>query len=182
MKVNSMNIKNLVLGVLVLGATSFGYAQTSVKKTAELQVARQQSNPAIETLKKQVEANPQDNNALVNLAVAYQDAKDWNNALETWKKVSTVLPDWAPSFYSQGYVYQSLKDVPNATTAYQKYIDLVKPEDVESSKKNLAYAHFFVAYSQFENNKDEAKKNIAKSLEYDPTNADALKLKEALAK
>ena len=58
----------------------------------------------------------------------------------------------------------------------------MKPEELEASKKNLAYAHFFVAYSQFETNKDEAKKNIAKSLEYDASNADAIKLKEALEK
>ncbi len=179
---NKVIIKNAVLGILLFGSASFVTAQTSVKKSPDMQVAQEQVNPAIEALKKQVEANPKDNNALVNLAVAYQEGKDWTNALETWKKVTTALPDWAPAYYSEGYVYQSLKDVPNATSSYQKYISLVKPEELEASKANLAYAHFFVAYSQFETNKEEAKKNIAKSLEYDATNADAIKLKEALDK
>jgi len=179
---NKVIIKNAVLGILLFGSASYATAQTSVTKSLDIQMTQPQVNPAIEALKKQVEANPKDNNALVNLAVAYQEGKDWTNALETWEKVTTALPDWAPAYYSEGYVYQSLKDTPNATSSYQKYISLVKPEELEASKANLAYAHFFVAYTQFETNKEEAKKNIAKSLEYDATNADAIKLKEALDK
>lgn len=184
MKKNIMNLRNAVLGMLLLGSANFAFAQTNVAKTAKVEKTEvaTQTNPAIENLKKQVEANPKDNNALVQLAAAYQDAKDWTNALTTWKKVETALPDWAPAYYSEGYVYQSMKDNANAKIAYEQYIAKVKPEELEKSKQNLAYAHFFVAYALFETNKEEAKQHIAKSLTYDPSNQDAQKLSEALNK
>lgn len=177
--IKSKRTQSLVVGMLLLGSTSLLTAQETTTSTEQIQT-QVQTTPEIEALKKQVAANPQDNEALVKLASAYQENKDWKNALEVWKKVNTALPDWSPAYYSQGYVYQSMKDMPNATIAYQKYINLVKPEEIEASKKNLAYAHFFVAYSNFETNKEEAKKHIAKSLEYDPTNQDAQNLSKSL--
>ena len=60
--------------------------------------------------------------------------------------------------------------------AYEKYIATVKPEEVEANKKNLAYAHFFVAYKLQETDKELAKQQIAKSLVYDATNEEAVKL------
>lgn len=174
------NPKNAVAAAIFSGAVSLGYAQTdtaaTMKTTVAAPVENTAQNPAIEGLKKQVEANPSDTDAIVKLATAYQDAKDWNNALVTWQKMSTLLPDWAPSYYSQAYVYQTMKDDANAKMMYEKYIATVKPEEVEANKKNLAYAHFFVAYNQKETDKEQAKVNIAKSLEYDPANADATKL------
>ncbi len=188
-KLSKINSKKAIVAALFFGAVSFGSAQTDSAKTEKVAVTTNQmqtrttaQNPAINGLKKQIEANPNDTDAIVKLATAYQDAQDWSNALLTWKSMSTLLPDWAPSYYSQAYVYQSMKDDANAKTAYEKYIASVKPEEIEASKKNLAYAHFFVAYTQQENDKEQAKLNIAKSLEYDPMNAEALKISEFLKK
>ncbi len=173
--------RHAVLGILLFGSANLVYAQTTTKPTKEKEtVVTQQTNPSIEELKKQIAENPQNGEALVKLATAYQDNKDWTNALETWKKVTTILPEWAPAYYSQGYVFQSTKDNVNAQTSYEKYISLVKPEEVEANKKSLAYAHLFIAYTNFETNKDLAKQHIAKSLEYDPANEDAIKLNKAL--
>ncbi|QOW11661.1 hypothetical protein Q73A0000_15410 [Kaistella flava (ex Peng et al. 2021)] len=180
-----INTQRALVAALFLGAVTFGYAQeaaaaqeTVANATAQVQTSQQ--NPAIDALKKKIEANPNDTESLVNLATAYQDAKDWKNALGTWNKISTLLPDWAPSYYSEGYVYQNMKDDANAKTAYEKYIAAVKPEELEASKKNLAYAHLFVAYQLKESNKEQAKQHIAKSLEYDPSNQDALNLSKFL--
>lgn len=178
-KESVINTKKAIVAALFFGAVSFGYAQTensAAETVATTQVQGTQQNPAIETLKKQIESNPNDTDAIVKLATAYQDAKDWNNALLTWKKMSTLLPDWAPSYYSQAYVYQTMKDDANAKMAYEKYIATVKPEEVEANKKNLAYAHFFVAYKLQETDKESAKQQIAKSLVYDATNEEAVKL------
>ncbi|MGV8915974.1 MAG: tetratricopeptide repeat protein [Kaistella sp.] len=175
-----MITKKAVVAALFLGAVSFGYAQTTdsaqtVDQSSDT-VQTSQQNPAIDALKKQIEANPTDTEALVKLATAYQDAKDWPNALATWNKMSTLLPDWAPSYYSQAYVYQNMKDDTNAKMSYEKYIAAVKPEEMEASKKNLAYAHYFVAYTFQETDKEQAKQHIAKSLQYDGTNEEAMKL------
>ncbi len=180
--VMKFNSKKIIVAALFFGGISLGFAQVDSAKTEKVPVTTNQmqtappTNPAIDGLKKQIEANPNDTDAIVKLATAYQDAKDWNGALETWKKMSTLLPDWAPSYYSQAYVYQSMKDEANAKMAYEKYIATVKPEEIEANKKNLAYANFFIAFKNQESDKELAKQQIAKSLEYDPANAEAVKL------
>ncbi|WP_228420546.1 hypothetical protein [Chryseobacterium arachidis] len=173
-----MNIKTLFVGMILAGSVTFVNAQTT--QTDSAAATSQTSNPTIDGLKKQIEANPQDTDALAKLAGAYQDASDWTNAIETWKKISALLPDWAPSYYSQAYAYQSAKDDANAKLAYEKYIATVKPEEIEANKKNLAYAYFYVAFSEQTTDKNKAKEHIAKSIQYDPTNQDAIKLSQAL--
>ncbi|MFP3831676.1 tetratricopeptide repeat protein [Chryseobacterium sp. SIMBA_028] len=184
MKMTSVNIKNLFLGLILVGSATFVNAQTtqtdSANTTANAAATTQTGNPTIDGLKKQIEANPKDTESLAKLAAAYQDASDWTNAVETWKKISALLPDWAPSYYSQAYAYQSAKDDANAKIAYEKYIATVKPEEVEQNKKNLAYAYFYIAFAEQQTDPNKAKEHIAKSIQYDPTNQDAVKLSKAL--
>ncbi|ROH99994.1 tetratricopeptide repeat protein [Chryseobacterium daecheongense] len=183
MKMAKINVKNLFLGLMLVGGVSFINAQTTQTDSTQNNTAaasQTTSNPTIDALKKQIEANPKDTESLAKLATAYQEASDWTNAVETWKKISALLPDWAPAYYSQAYAYQSAKDDANAKLAYEKYIAAVKPEEVEQSKKNLAYAYFYVAFAEQKTNPAKAKEHIAKSLQYDPTNEDAVKLSKAL--
>ena len=183
MKTIKINTKQLFVGLMMIGSTGALVAQTS-PKTDSLKVTASttqvQTNPVIEGLKKQVEANPKDAESLAKLATAYQDAIDWQNAIATWKKISVLLPDWAPSYYSQAYSYQSAKDDVNAKLSYEKYIATVKPEEIEASKKNLAYAYYYIAFSEQKDNPNKAKEHIAKSIQYDPTNQEAVKLSQAL--
>ena len=172
-------MKRVIIAAFFLGTLSYVSAQTEVKADTTVALT-QQSNPTIEGLKQKIQANPNDTESIVRLAEAYQEAQDWNGALEAWAKVNTLLPDWAPVYYSQGYVYQNLKDTENAKSSYEKFISKVKPEEIEVNKKNLAYAHFFVAYALFENDKNAAKEHIAKSLQYDPANKDAQELLKSL--
>lgn len=176
MKMSKIN--SLFLGLILAGSVSLVNAQTTQPETSA--TTSQTANPTIEGLKKQVEANPKDTESLAKLAAAYQDAADWTNAIDTWKKISVLLPDWAPSYYSQAYAYQSAKDDANAKIAYEKYIATVKPEEVEQNKKNLAYAYFYLAFSEQKTDPNKAKEHIAKSIQYDPTNEDALKLSKTL--
>lgn len=176
--IKEINSKKIFIAAFFMGAMSFGFAQDTLKtnQSTDVQMQTSSQNPAVDALKKQIATNPNDTEAIVKLATAYQDAQDWNNALITWKSMSTLLPDWAPSYYSQAYVYQNMKDDENAKAMYEKYIATVKPTELESSKANLAYAHFFIAYKQQESDKDLAKMHIAKSLELDPSNAEAKKV------
>jgi tetratricopeptide (TPR) repeat protein len=182
MKMTKINIKNLFLGFILVGTAGFVNAQTTQtdSTTATATTAQAGTNPAIEGLKKQIEANPKDTDALAKLATTYQDASDWTNAVETWKKISVLLPDWAPSYYSQAYAYQSAKDDANAKASYEKYIATVKPAEVDQNKKNLAYAYFYIAFAEQQSDPAKAKEHIAKSIQYDPTNQDAIKLSKAL--
>ncbi|MDN5478344.1 MAG: hypothetical protein L0G39_15515 [Chryseobacterium sp.] len=182
MKMTKINIKNLFVGLVLVGSAGFANAQTTQTDSANTTVTTAQagSNSTIDGLKKQIEANPKDTEALAKLAAAYQDASDWTNAIDTWKKISALLPDWAPSYYSQAYAYQSAKDDANAKLSYEKYIATVKPEEVEQNKKNLAYAYFYVAFAEQQSDPAKAKEHIAKSIQYDPTNQDAVKLSKTL--
>jgi len=181
MKMTKIKIKNLFVGLFFVGFAGVANAQTTQTQPANTSTENQVvKNPAIETLKKQIEANPKDTESLAKLATAYQESSDWVNAIATWKKISVLLPDWSPSYYSQAYAYQAAKDNVNAKTSYEKYIATVKPEEVEQNKKNLAYAYFYIAFAEQQSNPDKAKEHIAKSLQYDPTNQDAVKLSTAL--
>jgi tetratricopeptide (TPR) repeat protein len=181
MKMIKSNVRNLFLGLMLAGTAGFVNAQTTTTETANTATTSPaQTNPTIDAIKKQVETNPKDAESLSKLATAYQDASDWPNAVDTWKKISVLLPDWAPSYYSQGYAYQSAKDDANAKIAYEKYISTVKPEELEQNKKSLAYAYLYIAFAEQQTNPNKAKEYIAKSLQYDPSNQDAVKLSKAL--
>ena len=174
-----MKIKSLFFG-LTLMTTGFISAQTTNTTSAETTQTAAVTNPTIDALVKQVAAKPDDTQALVTLATAYQDAGDWNSAIATWNKITTVIPDWAPAYYSIGYANQSAKNNDGAKTAYEQYIAKVKPAEVEANKQNLAYAYFFVAFQDKETNPEKAKQYIAKSLQYDSSNQDALNLSKSL--
>ncbi|ASK29585.1 hypothetical protein CEY12_05450 [Chryseobacterium sp. T16E-39] len=180
MKMVKINIKNLFLGLLFVGSAGLVHAQTTQVDSTKTTNTAQSGNTTIDGLKKQIETNPKDTESLAKLAAAYQEASDWTNAVDTWKKISVLLPDWAPSYYSQAYAYQAAKDDANAKIAYEKYIATVKPEEVEQNKKNLAYAYFYLAFTEQKSDPNKAKEHIAKSIQYDPSNQDAVKLSKAL--
>ncbi|WP_417428554.1 tetratricopeptide repeat protein [Halpernia sp.] len=138
------------------------------------------TSPVIEALKKQVQANPKDTNLLFQLATNYQDIKNWNGAVLTWQKMSSLLPDWAPAYYSQGYAYQQAGNNEMAANSYQKYIDKVKPEEVDANKETLSYAYFAIAYLDKDSEPAKAKEYAARSVMLNPTYEDAVKLNKEL--
>lgn len=140
------------------------------------------TTPQIEALKKKVIENPQDTDALFNLANAYQEAKNWNGAILSWQKMSGLLPDWAPAYYSQGYAYQQAGNNELAKMAYEKFIATVKPAEVEANKETLSYAYFAVAYLVKDSDTAKAKEYAAKSVQLNPTYQDAINLNKALNK
>jgi len=140
------------------------------------------TNPQIEALKKQVAAKPQDTDALFKLANAYQEAKNWNGAVHTWQKMNGLLPDWAPAYYSLGYSYQQAGQNELAKLAYEKFINTVKPADMEANKETLSYAYFAVAYLVKDSDPAKAKEYAAKSVQLNPNYTDAVNLNNQLNK
>jgi len=178
-------IKSLVFGLSII-AGGYLTAQTTpatsdtINNTTNTMQTAGVSNPEIEALKQKINAKADDTQSLVALATAYQNANDWTSAIATWNKVTTLIPDWAPAYYSIGYANQSAKNNEAAKTAYEQYIAKVKPEEVEANKQNLAYAYFFIAFLDKETNPEKAKQYVAKSLQYDSSNQDALNLSKSL--
>lgn len=174
-----LKIKSLLFGLSLL---TVGYvnAQTTTETQTSATTQSSAANPQIEALKQKIAANPQDTQSLVTLATAYQDAGDFTSAIATWNQITTIIPDWAPAYYSIGYANQATKNNEGAKAAYDKYIAKVKPEEVEANKQNLAYAYFFIAFVDKDTNPEKAKQYVAKSLQYDSTNQDALNLSKSL--
>jgi len=166
---NFIKIKTAILGLALVSA---GFANAQITDSASAATSKTEANA--------VQNNTQDAEALVRQATEFQNAQNWQAAIETWDKVSALLPDWAPAYYSKGYAYQAAKDNASAKMAYEKYITMVKPEEIDANKQTLGYAYFFLAFSEQQSNPEKAKQYIAKSLQYDPTNQEAVKLNQIL--
>ncbi|MCC2589716.1 tetratricopeptide repeat protein [Chryseobacterium sp. MFBS3-17] len=141
------------------------------------------TSPAIEALKKQIAANPNDVDALVKLGSAYQEVQNWNGAILTWDKMIALSPAWAYSYYAKGAAYQQLGNEAMAEASYQKFIDTVlaqTPEEQMPQKETLSYAYYLVAY--FNQTKDiaKAKDYAAKAVQLNPTYEDAVNLNNNL--
>ncbi|WP_297982560.1 hypothetical protein [uncultured Chryseobacterium sp.] len=140
------------------------------------------TNAQVTALNAKIKANPNDTDALYALANEYQNLKNWNGAIITWQKMQKLLPDWAPANYSLGYAYQQAGNNEMAKLAYQKYIDTVKPAEVDANKQTLAYAYFAVAYMVKDSDLAKAKDYAAKSVQMDPSYTDAVNLNKQLNK
>ena len=141
------------------------------------------TNPTIEGLKKQSEANPKDADILVKLGTAYQEAKNWNGAIVTWDKMIALAPTWAYSYYAKGAAYQQMENNAMAETSYQKYIDTVlagTPAEQEQARQTLSYAYYLVAYFNQKDNLAKAKDYAAKAVQLNPTYQDAVNLNNQL--
>ncbi|SFB81993.1 hypothetical protein SAMN05421876_102408 [Kaistella jeonii] len=140
------------------------------------------TTPEIDAAKVEVAANPQDTNALFKLANAYQAAKNYNGEIQAWKKMSGLLPDWAPAYYSQGIAYQQLKNYELGNIAFEKYVSVVKPTEEATNKQALAYAYYSIASYIKDKDPVKAKEYIDRSVMFDSTSPNAVKLKEQLDK
>lgn len=140
------------------------------------------TSPQVTALKAKIAANPNDTDAMYALANEYQNLKNWNGAILTWQKMQKLLPDWAPANYSLGYAYQQTGNNEMAKAAYQKYIDTVKPAEIDANKQTLAYAYFAIAYMVKDSDVAKAKDYAAKSVQMDPSYTDAVNLNKQLNK
>ena len=138
------------------------------------------TNAQVQALKAKIAANPNDTDALYALANEYQTLENWSGAILTWQKIQKLLPDWAPANYSLGFAYQQAGNNEMASVAYQKYIDTLKPAEIEANKQTLAYAYFAVAYLVQSSDPAKAKDYAAKSLQMNPTYQDAINLNKQL--
>lgn len=141
------------------------------------------TSPEIEALKKAVAADPKNTDNLYKLAMAYQEAKNWNGAAYAWQQMINLLPDWAPAYYSQGYAYQQANNNDLAKLSYQTFIDTLTKqpaEEQEKDKETLSYAYFAVAYLEKDANRAKAIDYVNKSLQLNPEYKDAQNLLQVL--
>ena len=143
------------------------------------------TNPAIEALKKQIAADPNNVDAIVKLGAAYQEVQNWNGSILTWDKMIAISPTWAYSYYAKGSSLQQLGNDVMAEASYQQFIDTVlsqKPEEQATQKETLSYAYFLVAHYNQTKDIAKAKDYAAKAVQLNPTYQDAVTLNATLNK
>ena len=143
------------------------------------------SNDNIVALKKQVAANKEDTTALFNLAMAYQEASNWNGAALTWQKMNDLLPTWEPAYYSKGYALQQAGYKELAAVAFQKYIDVAltkTPAEQQALQETLFGAYYSVAYLLHTTDKVKANEALQKALAMKPNDKNSLLLQKELMK
>ena len=143
------------------------------------------TNDNIEALKKQVAANKDDTTSLYNLALAYQDANNWNGAAYAWQKMNTMLPTWEPAYYNKAYAFQQLGMNDMAVNAFQKYTEVAlskTPAEQEALKENIFGAYYSIALLLRATDKPKALENLTKAMALNPTDKNALLLQKELNK
>ena len=142
---------------------------------------------AIASYKIKMEKGKPGVNDYYKLGIAYYKSKDFINADSSFVQVTRLQPE-----LPLGYLWRAKATVQQelvmktenwlAKPFYEQYISkVIKPEDIEKSKKDLAEAYNYLgAYYAKKKDSANTKLNFQKVLEYDPANVQAKKVLEGL--
>ncbi len=86
----------------------------------EMYLARNESEKALEMLKKAYKQNPSDISIMESLAEAYRKVGQAEQALELYKECLKISPDNAMVYYSMSKTYLEMSDKKNAIEAMKK--------------------------------------------------------------
>jgi tetratricopeptide (TPR) repeat protein len=99
---------------------------------------------AADLLRKQVEADPEDQEAWFNLGLAYLFSENLNAAEEAFRRTTRLSPAYSPSYDRLGYIYEKRKQYRRALESYRKAYELDKKaetrESVERVQKRIEQA------------------------------------------
>ncbi|MFH0702748.1 MAG: tetratricopeptide repeat protein [bacterium] len=71
-----------------------------------------------------------------NLAKAYQDIKNYQQAIENYKIILNIEPDFGKAYCQLGIVYAEIRDYENSIKAFKKYLNyLNNPEELNIIEK-----------------------------------------------
>jgi tetratricopeptide (TPR) repeat protein len=121
---------------------------------------------AIDAAKKIAELKPNDDQAIYNVGLIYQQLQKYPEAIEQYKKTVAIKPTNDLAWFQIGYCYYSLKNFKEAIPAMQKNVDLV-PDHV------FGWMYIGMSWMQMKNF-DKALEPMKKAVESQPDNANAL--------
>lgn len=132
-----MIIAMVGLGVLAIFLTSFvmGVEVPAAKEHASARSTNSELMSSTLPLMAKLKDNPNDYDALVQLANAFYDAEKWENAEPLWGKIAAKNPTCILSRYRQGFALVQLNRFPEAIPVYEAILKL-KPEE--------AAAHYYL--------------------------------------
>jgi tetratricopeptide (TPR) repeat protein len=121
---------------------------------------------AIEAAQKIAEFKPNDDQALYNLGLIYQQLQKYPEAIEQYKKAVAIKPTSDLAWFQIGYCYYSLKNYKETISAMQKNVELV-PEHV------YGWMYIGMCYMQMKSF-DKALDPMKKAVDVQPDNPNAL--------
>lgn len=138
-------ILHIIRGGLVLVLTFTFLAIVSCKKeeprkSQSSQVVNSQSPESVfDEVKKKVDQNPRDADALYHLADLYDRTGQYAEAAQTYQKVVALKPDMGYAYFKMGTAYDRIDQPAEAVKAFNKAIKLMPKNAVAYNNLGIAY-------------------------------------------
>jgi Flp pilus assembly protein TadD len=129
----------LVLVSMVLATVSCGKEEprTNLASTQGLNSASNDS--VFDEVKKKVDQNPNDADALYHLADLYDRNEQYAEAVETYKKVVALKPGMGYAYFKMGTAYDRINQPAEAVTVFEKAVSLMPRNAVAYNNLGVAF-------------------------------------------
>lgn len=136
----------LVFAVLATVSCKKEEPRTNPASTQALNTASNES--VFDEVKKKVDQNPEDADALYHLADLYDRNEQYAEAIETYKRVVALKPGMGYAYFKMGTAYERVNKPAEAVEAFKKAVSLMP-------KNAVAYNNLGVAYGKLGKLNDE---------------------------
>ena len=139
----------LLLLAFVVMATVSCKKEEPRPNPSSTQALNSASNESVfDEVKKKIDQNPKDADALYHLADLYDRNEQYAEAIETYKKVVALKPGMGYAYFKMGTAYDRLNKPAEAVEAFKKTVSLMP-------KNAVAYNNLGVAYGKLGKLNDE---------------------------
>ncbi|RQD78844.1 tetratricopeptide repeat protein [Desulfonatronospira sp. MSAO_Bac3] len=158
-----------MLGLAVIFLSSIWYRIDSPSLVEETQTrqADQQMMARIAGLMQEVEQNPENVEAITELAGFFMQNQDWDKALSFWRRALSVDPDNQLALNQAGFTLFQMQQHEEAREKFERLLEL-NPEN-HQGHFNLA-----IIYKYYLDEQEKAREHLEKILEIDPDHPELL--------
>jgi Flp pilus assembly protein TadD len=148
-KIRCSHVYLLIALLLLIPALLSCKKEAPKDNQAPARVLNSASNSSIfDEVKKKVDQNPGDAEALYHLADLYDRNEQYAEAVETYKKVVALKPDMGYAYFKMGTAYDRINQPAEAVAAFKKAVTLMP-------KNAVAYNNLGVALGRMGKNEEE---------------------------
>jgi len=165
----------LAMGAVFLSSFVRGPGQPPAQHSTRQTAMNDEAMAVVPDLMNRIQKNPQDKEAVLELAEIFNRVEDWPKARQFWTKAIELDPANLGAHYHRGFALMKLEQYAEAVPDYE-YIIRSKPE---------AYlAHYYLAMinKHILNKPDVAKQHLQQALDTKPDDQDLVtEMKKELA-
>ncbi len=158
-----------IVGLAVIFLSSIWYRIESPSLVEETQTrqADQQMMSRIAGLMQEVEQNPENVEAITQLASFFMQSEDWDKALSFWRRALNVDPDNQLALNQAGFTLFQMQQHAEAREKFHRLLE-INPEN-HQGHFNLA-----IIYKYYLDEPEKAREHLEKIIEIDPDHPDLL--------